>query len=339
MHDQTGAGVDLDHRSALLLEGLTDVVRDQVDAGHVEPDRARGEHALLRGVRVQAIGFVDREIAVVAHGDRASGFGHRVGRRALAHQQVERDGIEHEGGERLGCVFTAQRVAISDHHQLFDGVRAVTGERLRLPTAGRYGLVSDDQHAMLPARNAALDDHPGGDEFLLRDGERSEHRCAILELDRHAAAFVAALRLDDHRQAQLLSRRPGVFGVGHDAASGHRDAHRSEQLARELFVVRNALRDRARAVRLGGPDPALRFAVAELHQVAIGQAEGGNVALPRAIDDGLRARAVAVVVGQLPQLGERRRHDRAPPSETDRLGLARRRTASRRPVRWCGVRR
>ncbi len=45
--------------------GERDVLGDQIDAGDVETDGACGEHALVRGLRVQAVGLVDRQIAVV----------------------------------------------------------------------------------------------------------------------------------------------------------------------------------------------------------------------------------------------------------------------------------
>src|SRR6478735_3113577 len=50
---------------------------------------------------------------------------------------------------------------------------------------------------------------------------------------------------------------------------------------------------------------ALRFTVTELHQVAVGQTQRGDSALLRAVHDALRARAVAVVVGELAQRAQR----------------------------------
>ncbi len=199
MHDQAGARVDLDHRAPLLLEGLSDIFRDQVDAGDVQPDRARCEHALFGRLGVQTIGLVDRQIAVVTKHGRAPRLCHRLRREPLACQQIERDRIEHEGGQWLRCVLAAQRIAIADHDQLFDAVLPVADERLRLSAARGHGLVANDQYAVLTARNAALDDHARSDEFFLCDGEGAQHGLAILELNRDTAALVAALRLHDHR--------------------------------------------------------------------------------------------------------------------------------------------
>jgi hypothetical protein len=49
MHQQAGAGVDLDNRSPLFIERSRNVFADQVDAGDVESDDAGSERGRGRG--------------------------------------------------------------------------------------------------------------------------------------------------------------------------------------------------------------------------------------------------------------------------------------------------
>ncbi len=70
--------------------------------------------------------------------------------------------------------------------------------------------------------------------------------------------------------------------------------------------MRDALGDRASAVGLRRPDTALGFAVAQLHQIAVGQPQARDGSLLGAVHDGLRARAVAVIVCEFLQRAQRR---------------------------------
>src|SRR5690606_31051635 len=148
----------------------------------------------------------------------------------------------------------------------------------------------------------ALDDDvvvvaPGGGECGGQLGPR-------LDADGHALALVAVARLDHHRQPDLARERPGVVHVGAAATGGDRYARRGEQLLREFLVLRDGLRDRAAAIRLGRLDPSLAAAPAELHQAAVGQATVGDAARHRRGDDRTGARAEAQVLVEIAQSRE-----------------------------------
>jgi hypothetical protein len=66
------------------------------------------------------------------------------------------------------------------------------------------------------------------------------------------------------------------------------------------------LGDRARAIRLGCPNPPSTRAEAELHQAPFGQATDGNASALGSPYDGARARAEAYLLGQGLELRELR---------------------------------
>ena len=64
VHQQAGAGVDLDDGAALRRERAGDVLRHQVDAGDVQADHAGGQHGGMRDFGMDLVGAVDRHVAV-----------------------------------------------------------------------------------------------------------------------------------------------------------------------------------------------------------------------------------------------------------------------------------
>ncbi len=96
-------------------------------------------------------------------------------------------------------------------------------------------------------------------------------------------------------------RLPGIFGAVDDATFGHRHAAGWQQLLGQVLVAGDAFGDGAGRVGLGGPDAALARAVAELHQVAVGQADRRDAAVGGRIDDVGGAGAEAEAVHQVAQ--------------------------------------
>ena len=116
--------------------------------------------------------------------------------------------------------------------------------------------------------------------------------------------MVAVRWLDDHRQADVLGGFPGLFGAVDHLAFGNGHAAGLEQALGEVLVAGDAFGNRAGALGLGCPDAALGSAVAELHQVAIVQANVGNAPVGRCSDDARGAGAEVLVV----HLGAHARH-------------------------------
>ena len=112
--------------------------------------------------------------------------------------------------------------------------------------------------------------------------------------------MVAVRGLHRNGEADLLRHFPGLIGVADDLALGHGHAAGGEQPLGEILVLGDALGDGAGLVALGGPDAALRGAVAQLHQVAVVQADVRNAPGAGGVHDAAGAGAqVAVVDGGL----------------------------------------
>ena len=167
----------------------------------------------------------------------------------------------------------------------------------QLAAHGSHQLVADDQQAVLLALDHALDHDIGAD--LGRDLVGGHDLLTGVQVQHHAAAAVGVRRLDDHRKTDVLRRFPGFLGVVDLLAFGRRHAAGLEQLLGQFLVLGDAFGDRAGAVGLGGPDPALLGAIAELDQVAVvDQADMRDLALGGGLDDGARARAHGMELDQ-----------------------------------------
>ena len=164
----------------------------------------------------------------------------------------------------------------------------------RLALGGGDHLAADHQQAVLHAVDELLDD----DIRALGLGQREGGLDIGLarELQRHAARVVAVRGLDGDGATDVLGHFPGFLGIGHHAALGHRHAAGREQALGEVLVLRNPFGDGAGLVALSRPDAALRCTVAQLHQIAVVQADVRNAPLTSGIDDAARAGAQIPVV-------------------------------------------
>ena len=97
--------------------------------------------------------------------------------------------------------------------------------------------------------------------------------------------MVAVRWLDGDGKANVLCHFPRFFGRGDDLAFRHGHAAGGQQALGEVFVLGNAFGNGAGLVGFSRPDAALCRAVAQLHQIAVVQADMGNAALASGIDN------------------------------------------------------
>eukprot|EP01038_Epipyxis_sp_PR26KG_P014792 gene14792-19877_t len=192
--------------------------------------------------------------------------------------------------ERVLFFVTPARVGVElGVDEFLDGGAAVAGDGDQLAACCGDHLAAHHQQAVLVARDEALHHHVAAlgvghvvgrfDVFLLA------------QVQRHAPAVVAVGGLDHHGQADVLCGLPGFLGAVDDLAFGDGHAAGLEQALGQILVAGNAFSNRAGVLGLGGPDAALAGAVAQLHQVAVGQADRWNLAVGGGVDDVGRARA------------------------------------------------
>ena len=114
VHQQAGAGVDLDDGAALRCQRAGDVLRHQVDAGDVQADHARGQHGGMRDLGVDLVGAVDGHVAVALDRDDAAGRGHGRGVQVLALELELQLGVgrDVQDVEREFFLGAAPRVAV-----------------------------------------------------------------------------------------------------------------------------------------------------------------------------------------------------------------------------------
>jgi hypothetical protein len=304
VHQQAGAGVDLDHGAALGLQGPRDVLGHHVHAGDVQAHHLGGQADAVGDFWVHLVRAVDGDIAVALHQHPVAGRRHAVGREALA-LQVEQDHrvLAHvQAVERVVFGGAAARVGVDlQVDQLRDGVLAVAGDPGRLAARGGDELAAHDEQPVFAAGDATLHHHLAA--FL---GGQAVGRLDVVllgQVERHAAAVVAVGGLDGHRAAHVLRRGPGRLGAVDDLALGHRHAAALQQRLGEVLVAGDGLGDGAGEVGLGRPDAALLGAIAQLHQVAVVEPDVRDAPVGGRRHDAGGGRAQVAVVDGLAHLG------------------------------------
>lgn len=93
MHQQAGAGVDLDDAAALFLQRPADVARNDVDAGDIEADDPRRQRHRTGDFGMDFVGAIDRDIAVALDQYPLPGGYHAARRQPLALQVEQFDRV------------------------------------------------------------------------------------------------------------------------------------------------------------------------------------------------------------------------------------------------------
>ena len=125
---------------------------------------------------------------------------------------------------------------------------------------------------------------------------------------KHTATVVAVGRFYHHGQTDILGRFPGVVGAFHDHAFRHGYTAGLEQALGQILVARDGFGNGAGLVGLGRPDTALLGTVAQLYQVVLGQAHGGDVAGHGRGNNAAGARAEQAILGQILEIFNGLRH-------------------------------
>ncbi|MPM44283.1 hypothetical protein SDC9_90961 [bioreactor metagenome] len=294
VHEQAGAGVHFQDR-ALASHGLGDVLQDHVHAGDVEADDLGGQRGVIGHVGVHFVGAVDGHVAVALQQNRFALGGHGVGGDVLALElQLDGRGFQVDPVQRVFLLGATARVLVDHGHQLGQRGRAVARHAHGLATAGSHHLATHHENAVLGAVDEFFDDHVRA--FGLGQCEGGLDVILAAQVQRHAACVVAVGGLDGDGKADVLRHGPCFFGIGRDLAFGHGHAAGGEQALGEVLVLRDAFGDGAGLVALGGPDAALRGAIAQLHQIAVVQADVRNTTLAGGIHDAAGAGAKIAVV-------------------------------------------
>ena len=286
VHQQAGAGVDLDDGAAGLVQRAANVGRDQIDAGDVQPDDARRQGGIGGDVGVHLVGDVVRQVAGAFDHHRLAQRRHALGRQALArqfHHHVDVFG-QADGVERKAFLRPAARVGVElGVNQLHDAGLAIAAHLRDFAAGGGDDAPPYHQQPVFRTGNEALDHHAAA--FGLGGGVGGLDVGALGQVQRDRAAVVAVGRLDHHRAVKILRRFPGGGGAVHRLARRYWHAALRQQFLGQVLVARNALGNGAGAVGFGGPDATLVGAVAQLHQVAVVQPHRGDAALAGGVDD------------------------------------------------------
>ena len=196
--------------------------------------------------------------------------------------------------------FAALRVLVDDVDQFAHRVQRVAHHLWRLAPGCRHQLAAHHQQAKVAAWQKLFDHDlamlSGGavGHVDLRSGG---------DVDRHALALVAVLRLEHHWHANFLRGRPGIVRAGGGPAMRHRHTGGAQQFFCQVFVLGNRFGHGAGGVKLGCLNAALARTPAKLHQAATGQAPVRNAARHGSIDDGAGAGPQALVFIKLTQAG------------------------------------
>jgi hypothetical protein len=303
VHAQPGRGVHLDHAAALLFQRAQHAFADHVDTADVQADHLRRRHRPRRHLGVHVVGDIGgaaagAQVGVVAQHHAPALGRHRAGLQALHPQPVDGDLVQADACQRGGMAVAAARVRVD---------RSTSSLTLSTPSPMTCGgsrraaateLPAHHQQPEITAGQVLLDHHRA-------DGRgRLEGRVQVLardDIDGHALALVAVLRLDHHRQADLLRHGPGIVGVAHRPAAGHRHAGGLQQGLGQVLVLGDGFGHGAGGVDLGGLDAALPGTPAELHQAAFGEATVGNAARDGGVDDRAGGRTQPQVLVDLAQ--------------------------------------
>ena len=303
VHPEPRRRVHLDDRPAGLADGRLDVRADEVDAGDVEADDARGGLGDLDVVGVRLQRPVDRRAAgrhVAGQGELDPDAAGRDGVEVEALRPQERLGrlVEGDPGEHLLVADAPSRIGVGGVHELADRVLPVAHDRRGDPFGDRREATADDEHAVVVAVDVRLDDDVARPALAQRARERGPDRLLGPEVEVHAPAVVSVERLDHAREAELLRGRDRLVFRAHHLGARDGQAGRVEEPVREALVGRDVDADGRRPRGHRRPDPLLVDALAELDERVPVEPDVRDVAAHRLVDEGLGGRPERAPLGQ-----------------------------------------
>ena len=180
------------------------------------------------------------KIGIAANQDHLARGWNGIEREALFGKHLERNGIERNLAQAGGMIFAATRIAIDFVDQVLNGVLAVADHLGRLALCGGNELVADHQQAEIAAAGVLFDDDARA--FFASRSIGGHHLLLRAQIRGHAAALIAVLRFNDHRQANFAGGFPGIVGAFDWPAFGHRHADRLQQRASQVLCLERSFR-------------------------------------------------------------------------------------------------
>ncbi len=306
VHQQAGAGVHFHNGAALFVQRAGDVLRHHVDAGDVQPHHLGGQRGDVGHFGVHVVGAIHGHVAVALHHHLAACGGHGVGAQVLPLEFELHFGVgcQVDDFERVLFFVAPARVGVElAVDQLLDGGPAIAGDADHFTARRRHQLAAHHQQAVLVAGDEAFDHHVAAFGVSHMVGRLDVFLLA--QVQRDATAMVAVRGFDHHGQADVLGGFPGLFRAVNHLAVRDRHAAGFEQTFGEVLVAGNAFGDGAGEFALGRPDAALAGPVAQLHQVAVVEADVGNAAVGAGRHDagGAGAQVAVIDLGAQPRHG------------------------------------
>ncbi|MFO1198695.1 MAG: hypothetical protein U1E86_17150 [Burkholderiaceae bacterium] len=312
-HDHARRGVDLDDPAGLRLPRARDVRDDQVDAGDVELEHARGPLGERAVLGVDAIGHrlvraAAREVRRGAQPHEFAGPRDRARHVPLLREHPARLVVDLDPAPLRRERVRAADVRAPD--QLGDARVPVADDPRRQREHRGHAAAADHEQAHVLAGHVLLHEHR---PVNARHRERLAQRRFAREVGEHRDAVVGAHGLDHDRPAGAAGDRERAVDVGRDRARRRRQPRADEQRLGERLARGG---DRADVRRRRGevaPREAALVPVPEQQQRRrrAGDAPHGDAARARRVDDRVRRVAAGVArpgrgCGRRAGLGRRR---------------------------------
>ena len=200
MHAQAGRGVDFHNAAVLFLNGQQHAFADQIDAANVQAHHLRRGHSARRYVGVYIVGHVGSraaggQVGIAAQNDALAFGGYGIGRQTLVGQARQRNVVQTNFGQWRGVAIAPARVQVDQGYQFAHGVNVVAQHLRRFAPRCGHQLVAHHQQAEIMPWQKAFHHHfavfGSGAKGFVQLG-------ALGDIDSHAFALVAVLRLDHH---------------------------------------------------------------------------------------------------------------------------------------------
>ena len=277
VHSQSGGRIDFDDHPALLFERHADVAADDVDAGDVQTHdagridgagRQVGMHRSVTSVAVPPVLklALRRRTATVPAGKTVSELcpcSASTARPMASSRSLLSDvaWFSPRRGSEFTCS-TSCSIVCTPSPTTSGGSRRAAATTASPITSSRWSHPGANFSTMI--------DEPSCRRRL----ERGRHLFAGGQVDRHSAALIAVLGLDDDRQPDLASHGPGLLGVADGPSLRNGNSHRLQETLRQFLVLGDRFADGAGPVGLGSENAVLARSPPELHQAPFVQPPG-----------------------------------------------------------------